>query len=181
VTKQLLAGSLVMAIIGTAMAKPASAQTPSIEVWIQDRVGLPPAFLHDVEVNVTGIFRQAGVTTVWNGRPEFSVIILSAEMAAQLHQIPERMGFAASGAHIAYVVDTRIGSAVVTYKVDKAQVMAAVIAHELGHLLLPTHAHAPAGIMRADWNATDFGRATLGSLFFMPQQAEDLRKSLILR
>ena len=79
------------------------------------------------------------------------------------------------------MVDGPIEGACAVYRADKAAILAAAIAHELGHLLLPPHAHAPAGIMRADWNASDFARASTGNLFFMDSQAKELRKSLSLR
>jgi hypothetical protein len=182
-TRLLMAGGLAMTTILT-LVKPASAQATTVQVQIQDRVGLSAAVLHDVEANVTTIFRHAGVTTVWTGRPQFSIIIVSADIAAQMHQNPEgeRMGFAPEGgSHVAYVVETRIEWAAVTYRSDKAAVMAAAIAHELGHLLLSPHAHGPVGIMRADWNATDFSRASAGQLFFMPDQAKEIRQLVFRR
>jgi hypothetical protein len=182
-TRLLLAGGLVMTTMVT-LVRPASAQAASLQIHIQDRVGLSAAALHDVEANVTSIFRHAGVTTVWTGGPQFSIIIVSADIAAQMHQSPEgeRMGFAPrGGSHVAYVIETRIKWAAVTYRADKTAVMAAAIAHELGHLLLPPHAHGPVGIMRADWNATDFSRASAGQLLFRPDEAKEMRQSLVLR
>src|SRR5437879_1497371 len=95
-TTRLLAGALVMAATVT-LSGSASAQSPVIEVRIQDRVTLSAALLGDVKTKVTRIFSDAGVTTVWDGRPEFTIFIVSAEMAARMHQSPERMGFTPAG------------------------------------------------------------------------------------
>lgn len=37
-------------------------------------------------------------------------------------------------------------------------VLGYAMAHELGHLLLPSAAHGPAGVMRAEWDGADFNR-----------------------
>ena len=51
-----------------------------------------------------------------------------------------------------------------------------VIAHEIGHLLLPTRAHSPSGIMKA---GLDGERAAQGALFFTREQARQIRTRLM--
>jgi hypothetical protein len=43
-------------------------------------------------------------------------------------------------------------------------------AHELGHLLLRSDAHSPAGIMRASWEVKDLWRLPHAGLIFLPGQ-----------
>ena len=43
-----------------------------------------------------------------------------------------------------------------------SQLLAYVIAHEIGHILLRTSGHSSIGIMRSDWNAKDLQRAAHG-------------------
>jgi hypothetical protein len=45
-------------------------------------------------------------------------------------------------------------------------VLAAAIAHELGHMLLPDGMHAKQGIMAAPWTKEHFGRVSAGLLHF---------------
>jgi hypothetical protein len=44
------------------------------------------------------------------------------------------------------------------------------MAHEVGHLLLGGHSHAPAGLMTADWNPLETHLHT-----FTPEQAQVIR------
>jgi len=43
-------------------------------------------------------------------------------------------------------------------------------AHELGHLLLRSSAHSPAGVMRARWETEDLRRLSHAGLIFLPGQ-----------
>ena len=50
-----------------------------------------------------------------------------------------------------------------------------VIAHELGHLLIPGDAHTPVGIMRGEWDYRQWKMAAAGTLLFDPTQAKLMR------
>jgi hypothetical protein len=162
-----------------AMGRPAGAQTAAIDVDIRDYAGLSQDLLRDVRSDVSAIFHQAGVDITW-GAGGFTVLIVSREMARTLRQDPRQMGFTpmGTGVRLTYILDGRIDEVVAAYRAEKTGIMAAAIVHELGHLMLRAHAHAPGGIMRAFWNEADFLRATKGTLVFPPYQAKDLRKSL---
>jgi hypothetical protein len=172
-----MAGLVVGAMVtGT---RSVCAQGPTLVLDVQNRAGISAALLQDVETGVTRIFREAGITVVWGGPHPLTVMVISSAMAAEMHQVPERMGFAPGpGSREAYVVEGRIEAACISYRANRSGILAAAIAHELGHLLLPPHAHAPTGIMRADWNESDFARASAGHFFFMPSQSKELRRSL---
>jgi hypothetical protein len=51
-------------------------------------------------------------------------------------------------------------------------------AHELGHLLLPTTAHAPAGIMKSRIESSDWGQAVRGHLLFTEKESGLIRQGL---
>jgi len=44
------------------------------------------------------------------------------------------------------------------------------MAHEIGHLLIGSHAHAPWGIMAAKWHDQELRRLEMGTLFFSAEQ-----------
>jgi hypothetical protein len=56
-----------------------------------------------------------------------------------------------------------------------SRLLGAVSAHELGHLLLGSHAHSNAGIMTPVWKEEVLRRMEMGSLLFNSDQATRMR------
>ena len=56
--------------------------------------------------------------------------------------------------------------------------MAFVVAHEVGHLLLPIGSHSPDGLMRGRWDVNDLRRTDPRAISFTPRQAELIRDTL---
>jgi hypothetical protein len=56
-----------------------------------------------------------------------------------------------------------------------------LIAHEIGHALLGTNAHALAGIMQANWSAWDLARLNHAKALFLPAQARQMQVALANR
>ena len=63
-------------------------------------------------------------------------------------------------------------------KAARGIVMGHLMAHEIGHLLLPTPAHAAAGIMKAQLDSRDWGQAVRGVLLFTQKESDLLRQVL---
>jgi len=57
-------------------------------------------------------------------------------------------------------------------------VLGHLMAHEIGHLLLPTTAHAAAGIMKAQLDSRDWGQAVRGVLRFTQKESDLIRQGL---
>jgi hypothetical protein len=55
---------------------------------------------------------------------------------------------------------------------DVSSILGSVMAHEMGHLLIGSNAHAISGIMRAHWGVEELRRIATGTLWFTAQQAE---------
>jgi hypothetical protein len=62
--------------------------------------------------------------------------------------------------------------------VSLAGVLAHVMAHEVGHLLLGTNAHSPTGIMRPSWQARELRSIIMGTLLFTSEQAGSMQAKL---
>ena len=62
-----------------------------------------------------------------------------------------------------------------------AVILGAVMAHELGHLLLRHAAHSVAGIMCGQWRTREIERAVKGTLLFLPEEAKTIREQVALR
>ena len=61
------------------------------------------------------------------------------------------------------------------------QILGAVIAHEIGHVLLNLPSHSKTGLMRGDWELADLYNIASGRLLFTPDQAEVIRAELVRR
>jgi hypothetical protein len=59
--------------------------------------------------------------------------------------------------------------------VNLADILGSVIAHEMGHLLLGSNAHAISGIMRAHWQSGELRGIAMGTLMFLPEQSKRMR------
>jgi hypothetical protein len=53
-----------------------------------------------------------------------------------------------------------------------ARVLGHVMAHEIGHLLIGSHAHSTWGIMCAKWHHQELQRLEMGTLFFTTEQEQ---------
>jgi hypothetical protein len=63
--------------------------------------------------------------------------------------------------------------------IDPMLLLGRVIAHEIGHLLLNTNHHSPAGLMRADWSQTELRLGTPADWRFDEAEARAMRASLM--
>jgi hypothetical protein len=53
-----------------------------------------------------------------------------------------------------------------------------VMAHEIGHLLIGSHAHSPWGLMCAKWHAQELRSLEMGTLFFTAEQEKSIHRKL---
>jgi hypothetical protein len=65
--------------------------------------------------------------------------------------------------------------------VDARELMGLAIAHEIGHLLLATNQHAPAGLMRAAWSRTELRHNHKADWQFLSDEADAMRMAIAAR
>jgi hypothetical protein len=63
--------------------------------------------------------------------------------------------------------------------VDVGGILGAIIAHEIGQLLLGSNAHAAIGIMRAHWQGAELRMLSQGQLLFTREQGARMRTNLV--
>lgn len=171
----------------------------AITLRLRDTAQVPDDVLTRASDEVTRIYRQAGVETLWPRAASLSaessavrkgaltIGILSDEQAERLlpviirHSVGVAMRGVMGDGRIAYVFYGRVLMLSGANGVGRAQVLAAAIAHEIGHLLLPDHGHSKTGLMRADWTKADLHLAQHGRLLFTAEEGELLRSRLRLR
>jgi hypothetical protein len=187
-----LAFILVTALARDATAAPAAAVT----IRIHDYAHVQRAALVDAQRIVSRMYEGIGVRTEWLEpvRPsqdrrlpawtatDLTLIVLSAEMSGRRVLPHSVVGYAAvsrgAPGRIAFVIYDRLVTAARDTGADRTDMMGMVMAHELGHLLLPDGSHSDDGVMRAHWGAEDLRRMRPLDLRFSIAQAEEIHRTL---
>lgn len=145
---------------------------------LHDYARLDAGLLRVTEEQVTAIYAAIGVVVVWrmpvrpndvrdglslwpsDSAPELTMLLMSTAMAAAVGIKDGVAGFAAVGAKgggsVAFTVPDRTRRIAECAGVPHPMVLASVIAHELGHLLMSTRGHSASGIMRPQWTPSEF-------------------------
>jgi hypothetical protein len=174
---------MVVAVVVT-VVRTADAAEPggpvTIDLQTRNEARVPSHVLEASRAEVTRIFAGAGLSVRWTETaPRFIVQIVPQVLGFDRAASPV-MGTAlrrANGSR-AQVFFRQVQDFARAYHVDLGTVLAYVIAHEIGHLLMPGNAHSPTGVMQADWDKALVRDATRGSLTFTEAQAARIRAAL---
>ena len=179
-TRNLTAGLVAMVVMGS--TRPATAQDLTVTLQVQNRAHVADDVLAQDQAEVTRIYARAGVNAVWANPAQVTVIILTREASDLVNPIKDAMGFAPGSevrrGRVAYILAYRVDDVAQAHGMDRAALLGAAMAHEVGHLLLSINAHSKTGIMRADWNEEDFRRASVKQLFFTAEQGTQIRSRM---
>ena len=153
----------ITATCGTARAHDVS--RPRVLLYVEDYAHVPASILAEAEREATRVYQAAGVSLAWVPIGDASqkawtrrlqVIILSREMSAQKIELdnvgPRIVGQASYSAGRAYIFYDRAVEQAHRYAPSVATMIGWVIAHEVGHLLLPGSGHSDVGIMRGTFD-----------------------------
>jgi hypothetical protein len=168
-----------------------------IAVHIYNDAQVAPATLTRAEQEASRIFVDAGLGVAWANCPcmEGAVLASGRDQGNQpavlvLHIIDHAAGetskgdfglaFLGAGGIGRYgdVFWERVRELQQNSDVNAAAVLGGVIAHEVGHLLLGSNAHAVGGIMLPRWQTAELHRIGMGTLLFLPEQAKKMRARL---
>jgi len=181
------------------------AENPQIAVSVYDDAGVPGDVLASAEGRAAKIFQRAGLEVSWLtcARPNYaSCATASDEIGGPVHLVlrikPNGASWTSDTAcGVAYLASDGTGQygdvfwrrardLQTSSKVDLATILASIMAHELGHLLLGSNAHAISGIMQGHWEDDELRRIGMGSLLFLPDQGKrmhariDQREQLLM-
>ena len=173
---------VTVAVVMTAVSIAEAAepgQPRTIDLQIRSDARVPTHILRDSQDVVTQIFATAGLIVRWTDTaPQFTVTI-----------VPQVLGYARASSSVMGVARRSPDGLTVqvffrqvqdfarTYRVDLSIILAHVIAHEVGHLLLPGGAHSPTGLMQAGWDRALASKAVRDSLTFTEAEASRMRAS----
>jgi len=163
-------------------------RAPIVSVRVYNHASLAPEVLIRARDIVARIFHDSGIQVTWlepsSEQPEgqFAVRVIVRRNADGFSGASGVMGTTIGDEHemgrAAYVFKDRVLQIAHKRHQDVAQVLAYVIAHEMGHVLLPRPAHTAQGLMRADWNGDDLRHMAGEMLRFTPAQATQMRSKL---
>ena len=170
---------IVVALVTVAVggvADFASASGAALRISVYDYVRLEAPAMARAQALVTSIYRTIAVDTCWKhtvgagqlqcqepvvaGGRDLYILLLNSKMSERLGVAADVVGMAAvaaeGGGLVAYVLVDRVMMTARQEDVDPMSVLGLVIAHEIGHLMLPANAHSPTGLMRPRWSAMEF-------------------------
>lgn len=160
---------------------------PHIVVDVVNEADALPKVIQSAQSRVTRIYQSIGVAVVWIDRgaigPEVVIVKIVRDVKSErLKAAPDSLGVALTGGggrgRFAYVFYNRIEIVSRRNRLDAAAVLAAAIAHELAHLLLPRGSHTARGVMSADWSRADLLTADRLGLSFTTEQGRLIRAEL---
>lgn len=186
-------GTLMVAIaLGPVTPDADAATSTPIVLQVHDTSGIQRDTLDRAREVVDRTFLTVGARIIWRlqspsseGRPEgflLTVVICSRAVTETFDMSPAVLG-AAPGSpdkqgRRAYVFYDRIQSFAFAHGLTVGQVLGHVVAHEVGHLLLPFGTHSSSGLMRGNWTPADLIRPTAGGMAFTAEQAGLIRAQL---
>jgi len=189
---------VVAELFGVSAAATAHSGEPlTIGVTVLDRAEVPERILSRAKAECGQIYRALGVTLIWSDtidgsvRPQMSVTIVSRPLGAGL-TMPDSVAIKAAASRVLGVAPghkerrdlavwafyERIEDTATLLGLDPALLLGHVIAHEMGHVLLPYDSHSQTGLMRAGWDKSQAGNAVMGNLTFNPGEAGLIRRSV---
>ena len=183
-------GYLISAVltIELSLARPVAASEglPSVFLFLANEAGVASDIVVDARQEVNRIYAEIGVIVIWaervTGSPKAPLVIIISPVTGQWVG-PMSLGLAVRGAnssgHLAYVFYDRVHPLATKHQMSEASLLGVVIAHELGHLLLPYGSHSPRGLMEGEWDNRQFLLAQAKLLRFTAQQGELIRARLM--
>jgi hypothetical protein len=161
--------------------------TPKITVRVLNPAGIPPKTLRRAEHVAGAIFDHAGVEIIWRACPPCEEDLAPGERWLHLLTHGPRkvredaLGFAVltperdGAANYGGAYWRAVQKAAANLEADEAALLGATMAHELGHVLLRSRAHAGAGVMCPRFQKAEARMAASGELRFIPEEAEKIR------
>jgi hypothetical protein len=182
-----IAGLVMCAgLAGLDIAAAQTSSRPVVHVQIIDRAQVPEDTLERARTEAARVFELSGVTLAWVDATGCQNSCLTVRIVTQAVSAkssnPRVLGVAPGtketrGINL-WIFYPRVSAYSADLGMDASQLLGYVIAHEMGHLLLPYGAHAAAGVMRAEWDRAQVRSAVNGLLMFTPDQAALIHERL---
>src|SRR5262245_40600651 len=173
---------------------------PPLIIRVYDSAGLAPDRLATAQHAVLAVLKPAGIDITWrdcrrphpnapdlscNGPLEVSEVIVRIVHAGST-QGDDRLGYSSVDVQhhadcLATVFADRIEAMAGRTQSDPGTLLGHVMAHEVGHLLMGTSRHSPAGLMRERWSDNEVRRRSPIDWQLTRTDAKDVRVGLLER
>ena len=178
------AAVIVLMLGGAAVSRagrPMNAE-PEVAVRIVNAGVLRGPTLVQAKAVAGSILASAGVRVRWDGRSVAAPVIVVAfstqtPRSRNSEALAAAMPFAQDGIGIVIFYD-RLHLALEVLR-HPEYLLGHVLAHEIGHMLLGTDAHAADGLMKARWSAAEIRRMEGAQMRFTPEHAAIMRANLM--
>jgi hypothetical protein len=191
----------VASLASAQIPPPPTTLAPGITISVHDYAGVPSELLSAAEEQAGEIYRSAGLETVWlNCSPKLEKIepescrfsdsthlTLKISPRAFHTKVRDRVDVLGSAypddrgaGYFAYVYYDRVQELAERQRLGH-RLLANVMAHEIGHLMLGSNSHSLSGIMCAHWNYDQLRNIGEGATSFIPSQSKIMRNRLSVR
>ena len=174
-------------------------EAPDVRIRILNYARIANDVIAQAQQRVTDIYKIIGVQVRWQVTlcppdpcssvadtltepSDFVLIVLSPNMSRGLKVARNVVGMAIvppqGGGRIAYVLFDRVTRVARVARLDVSDMLGMVMAHEIGHLMLPDGSHSDSGLMRADWTIKELHRPLHPAFEFTRPEGEAIRRHL---
>ena len=170
----IVAAVLMVAGVAGAAETP---EPPTVRLQLRNEARVPDEVLEESRNEVARIFARAGFEVLWVDEAPRITVKIVAHVLGYARAASPVMGVAQRTAdgRTAQVFFRRVEEFARIHRADLSTMLGHVMAHEVGHLLMPTIAHSPTGLMRGVWDDAQVRDAAGGALTFTDGQAEKIR------
>jgi len=180
---------------------PTTSLHPDLTISVHNYADVPAPLLTAAEDQARKIFRRAGLETVWlDCSPKLEKVepkscyfsdtthlTLKISLHATNAKVRDRLDVLGTAypyengvGYLAYVFYDRVQELAQRRMLGHA-LLADVMAHEIGHLLLGSTSYSPSGIMCEHWNYEELRNVAEGTMSFVPAQSRVMRDRLRVR
>jgi hypothetical protein len=160
-TRNIMVAAAINGLVLTGgTSRAADRQGPTVVVRVADFAGIGSGGLARTMAQAQGVFEAAGIRVVWSDAKEgpgaraceglnVFVTLLSLRRSSEQGLRESVLGRAAPAERQAWIYPDRVSLLAWQKSMDERALLGLVIAHEVGHLLLPGSGHSSYGIMTA--------------------------------
>ena len=161
-----------------------------VVVRLYDLQGLPPETVSAARTTAAQTLRNANIDLRWADcpctRPAGPVELMIRLSASTPESEPGSLGFSyvdtrKGAGTLATVFTDRVHALAVASRVKESDLLGRAIVHEIGHLLLGTHDHTKAGLMRGTWTSIELTKNSAFDWQLTRDDGAGIRKALNVR